>query len=578
MGRLKANQQIHTSLNVDTIIHNHFFNSANDRYRIVWSKNMISSAGVSKIQKKGGEQELVLHLRDGEEERGGNERWMRQILEGLYSKGDRAKESVEDFLYLTLVHEGSEIHQRKQAETLTPDIKAEIRSQIEEAKAYFSLPMERRSMLKRLLELLDHTSPSTKKAYSGENELFDSIGEDKLGTIEGLLTLIDFVLTMPDYQKEAKVYPDERTRLQLARSLFVDILHDFASANNADKWVRAVESIDAFSGQPVKYSYTESAATLSQQAEEALSAAARSLEGLRVDSAEPDALPSKNQKKLVIDRFNEKIGKLDPIKAKLKLNEVLSVPSQLKNALEENSLNRHFSYMDKLGIYHSLDLSRLDLRSLDLHSGEDRRSEHDHAREINKYKDQRTDLRGAHIFGSDLSGGANFSAAKMDFVIASYADLSEVVFTRTKAIGMVFFGANANEGQFERAKMTAADARGMSASFARIQMKETDMNGMKVWQSDVPSWQRAYVDIFEQKATKKEGDAAAMNRESLKGELDFLDDSFLDELDVIDATDTFQTEQTWIELREVDGQLEFLKGRGIVFYSRDEVLEYSVSG
>ena len=56
-----------------------------------------------------------------------------------------------------------------------------------------------------------------------------------------------------------------------------------------------------------------------------------------------------------------------------------------------------------------------------------------------------------------------------------------------------------------------------------------------------------------------------------------MDDSFLDELGVIDETDTFQREQTWIELREVDGQLEFLKGRGTVFYSRDEILEYSVS-
>ena len=56
-----------------------------------------------------------------------------------------------------------------------------------------------------------------------------------------------------------------------------------------------------------------------------------------------------------------------------------------------------------------------------------------------------------------------------------------------------------------------------------------------------------------------------------------MDDSFLDELKEIEETDTFQREQTWIELREVDGQLDFLKGRGIVFYSRDEVLEYSVS-
>lgn len=577
MSRLKGHQLVHSRLDLDTVIYKHFFSTSNDRYRIVWSKNMITSAGVSKIQRKGAAAELVLHLRDGEEESGGTQRWMRQILEALYAKGGRGKESVEDFLYLTLVHEASEIHQRKQAETLTPDIKAEIRAEIEEAKAYFSFSLERRKALQQLYRMLDQTVDSRKTVYSSELDLFENIGEENLGTIEGLLTLIEFVLGMPDYAKESKIYHDERTRLQLARSLFVDALHDFASSSKTDKWVRNVEGSDVFAGQPVKYSYTENSKALSKQAEEALSSAARSIEALKVENSEPSTLPSKNQKKLVIDRFNERISQLDSIKSQLSLNEVLSIPSQLKDALEDNNLNRHFSYMDKFGIYHSLDLSRLDLRSLNLHSGEDKRSENDNARDINRYKDERADLRGAHMFGSDMSERANFNAAQMDFVIASYSDISEVIFTRTKAIGMVFYGANANEGQFERAKMTAVDARGMSASFARIQMKETEMNGMKIWQSDVPSWQRAYVDIFQSTTLRKNDGSGGTDRESLKAELDFLDDSFLDELEVIGETDTFQREQTWIELREVDGQLEFLKGRGIVFYSRDEALEYSVS-
>lgn len=575
MGQLKANQLVHTRLNLDIIIYNHFFNSSNERYRIVWSKNMITAAGVSKIQRKDAEAEFVLHLRDGEEENQGRQRWMRQTLEGLYAKGGRGKEAVEDFLYLTLVHEASEIHQRKQAETLNPNIKAEIRAEIEEAKAYFSFSVERRKMLKRLYKALDETDDSDKKIFSRELDLFESIGEERLGTIEGLLSLIDFVLAMPDYARESKLYPDERTRLQLARSLFVDVLHDFAGSNKADKWVRAVEASDAFAGQVVKYNYTENAKALSKKAEEILNKAAGYISALKVIGSDPSALPSKNQKKLAIDRFNKQITQLDPIKSQLSLNEVLSIPAQLKNALEDNNLNRHFSYMDGFGIYHSLDLSRLDLRGLNLHSGEDKRTEHDNAREINEHKDERTDLRGAHIVGSDLSGRANFSAAKMDFVIASYSDLSEIIFTRTKAIGMVFYGANANEAQFERAKMTAVDARGMSASFARVQMQETDINGMKIWQSDVPNWQRAYVDIFDARPAKKDNDSNVEDRESLKEELDFLDDSFLDELDVIEETSSFQGEQTWIELKEVDGQLEFLKGRGIVFYSRDEVLEYS---
>lgn len=575
MGRVKTSQHTHSSLNLDTIIHSHFFNPANDRYRIVWSKNMITAAGVSGIKKKDGAEELVLHLRDGEEERGNNDRWMRKIIERLYAKGGRGKESVEDFLYLTLVHEASEIHQRKQAETLEPDIKAEIRAEIEEAKAYFALPKERRRMLMRLSELLDDTGDSRKKLFSDELALFERLGEQNLGTLPALLQLIEFVLAMPDYLKESRLYDDERTRLQLARSLFVDILHDFASASQADKWVRTVERTDAFVGQPARFSYTDNSRALSEQAEEILCAAASALAGLRVDSEDPEALPGKAQKKTAIDRFNAKIAQLDALKNQLKLNEVLSIPVQLKEALEDNSLNRHFSYMDDYGIYHSLDLSRLDLRSLHLHSGQDRRTENDHAREINRHKDERADMRGARLFGSDISGRANFSAAKMDFVIAAYSDLTEIVFTGARAVGMVLYGANANEGQFERAKLTAADARGMSANFARIQMKETDMNGMKVWQSDVPGWQRAYVDIFEPEPVKKKDKTEAVNRESLKSELDFLDDSFLDELDVIDETETFQTEQTWIELREVDGQLEFLKGRGIAFYSKDEVLEYT---
>ena len=576
MDRLKANQVVHSRLNLDTIIFNHFLDPSNDRCRIVWSKNMITSAGVSKIQRKGAEAELVLHLRDGEEERNDNQRWMRQILEGLYAKGGRAKESVEDFLYLTLVHEASEIHQRKQAETLIPDIKAEIRAEIEEAKAYFSFPAERRKLLKQLYKMLDETYDPRKKIYSRELDLFESIGEENLGTIEGLLALIEFVLGMPDYAKESNLYHDERTRFQLARSLFVDVLHDFASSSRADKWVRDVESSGTFTSQPVKYNYTENSEALSKQAEEILSAAARIIETLKGESSEPSSLPSKNQIKRVINSFNRKINQLDSIKSQLSLNEVLSIPSQLKDALEDNDLNRHFSYMDEFGIYHSLNLSRLDLRSLNLHSGDDKRTTGDKAREINLHKDERTDLRGARIVGSDISERANFNAAQMDFVNASYSNLSEVIFTRTKAIGMIFYGANANEGQFERAKMTAVDARGMSASFARIQMKETDINGMKIWQSDVPSWQRAYVDISQQ-AAKKNDDSESVDRDSLKAELDFMDDSFLDALEAIDEIDTFQSEQNWIELREVDGQLEFLKDRGIVFYSREEILEYSVS-
>ena len=575
MGRLKANQSAHSRLDLHSVIYNHFFDPANDRYRFVWSKHMITAAGVSKIRLKGAEAELFLHFRDGEEERNDNPRWMRQILESLYAKGGRGKESVEDFVYLTLVHEASEIHQRKQAETLSPDIKAEIRAEIEEAKAFLSLPSERRNVLKRLYKMLDETNARHKNTFSRELDLFESIGEEKLGTIEGFLVLINFILEMPDYLKEAARYPDERTRFQLSKSLFIDVLHDFASSSKADVWVRVVEHSGVFGGEPVKYNYSKNSEALSQQAEEIFCAAARVIETLKGENPEPGFLPSKSQKKQVIRSFNNQIKKLDSIKDKLNLNEVLSIPSQLKIALEDNSLNRHFSYMDNFGIYHSLNLSRLDLRGLHLHSGNDERTENDMSREINHHKDERTDLKGAHLFGSDISARANFSGAQLDFVIACYANLGEINFARTRAIGMVFYGSNANEGQFERAKMNAADARGMSANFARIQMKETDINGMKIWQSDVPNWQRAYVDISQLGAPPKKDDSRSVKRESLKAELDFLDDSFLDSLDLIVDTDTFQSEDNWIELREVDGQLELLKGRGIVFYSREEVLDYS---
>jgi uncharacterized protein YjbI with pentapeptide repeats len=380
---------------------------------------------------------------------------------------------------------------------------------------------------------------------------------------------------MPDYEKESRVYNDERTRLQLARSLFVDILHDFAGSNKIDNWVREVENAEIFSDHPVKFNYTKNSSDLSEQSAEVFSAAARTLETLKSEDSEPGSLPSTKQKKRVIESFNKKISQLDALKEQLKLDEVLSIPSELKQALEDNKLNRHLSYMDKFGIYHSLNLSRLDLRGLDLHSGQDERTANDLARETNQHKDERTDLKGVHIVGSDVSERANFSAVQMDFAIACYSSLSEINFTRTRAIGMVFYGSNANEGQFEHSKMTAVDARGMSASFARIQMKETDINGMKIWQSDVPSWQRAYVDISKSSTPPKNDDSDSGNRKSLKAELDFLDDSFLDELEAIDENDGFQSEENWIELREVDGQLEFLKGRGIVFYSREEVLEYS---
>lgn len=575
MTRLKARQHLHSRLDQTSIIHNHLFDVSNDRYRIVWSKNMISSAGVSKIQKKDGEKELVLHLRDGAEERKEGQRYMRQILEGLYAKGGLAQESVEDFLYLTLVHEASEIHQRKQAETLVPNIKAEIRAEVEEAKAYFSLPIERRKILSQLYKMLDETSDPLKKVYSRELDLFESLGHENLGSIEGLLALMEFVLETPDYAREAKQYHDERTKLQLAKSLFVDILHDFSGSSSADIWVRDVESAGIFAKEPVTYNYTEKSAALSEQSKETFIAAVRFLDRLKKEDAEADFQPSTGQIKGVIADFNKKIAKLDSIKSQLELNEVLSIPPQLKAALEDNKLNRHFSYMDKFGIYHSLNLSRLDLRGLNLHSGYDERTTTDKNREINQHKDERSNLKGAHLVGSDISGRANFAAAQLDFTICSYSDFREINFTRTKAIGMVLYGANANEAQFEHAKMTAVDARGMSASFARIQMKETDLNGMKIWQSDVPSWQRAYVDISRAKTPTEKDDSKSADRESLKAELDFLEDAFLDELEEIEKTDTSLGEEKWIELREVDGQLELLKGRGVVFFSKDEKLEYS---
>lgn len=575
LERLKANQSAHCRLDLAGLINSQFHDADNDRYRIVWSRNMITAAGVSRMQKKGADPEPYLHFRDGEEECSGDKRWMRQILENLYAKGGRGKDVVEDFVYLTLVHEASEIYERRHAETLIPDLKAEVRAEIEEAKAYFSLPAERRKALRQLYGMLDETWPPRHKIYSSELELFERIGEENLATIQSLIAIIDFIVDTPDYVREAKHYPDERMRFQLSKSLFVDVIHNFASSSRSDQWVRAIENAGVFANQPVEYVYTENSRALSAQAEEHFLEAAKFIETLRREGAEPGSLPRKSHKKSVIDSFNNRMRELDAIKRRLQLNEVLSIPTPLREALEDNLLNRHFSYMDDYGIYHSFELSRLDLRGLNLHSGQDERTPKDFAQDINHYKDERSDLRGAQMVGSDVSGRANFSNAQMDFVNASYSNLSEINFVRTRARGMIFYGANANEAQFERALMNAVDARGMSANFARVQMKETEIDGMKIWQSDVSLWQRAYVDISEAITPKGNAEVEKIDRETLKAELDFLDDSFLDELDVIDEAETFQREESWIELREVEGQLEFLKGRGIVFYSREEMLEYS---
>lgn len=575
MERVQSTQHLHSRHDLHGILKDRLFDEGHNRYRVVWSRNLITAAGVSSVKRKSGGDEVVLHLRDGEEERGENSRFQRRILEVLYAKGGRGKESVVDFLYLTFVHEASEIQQRTQPETLQPNIKPEIRAIIEEAKAYFALPVERQKALKQLYKLLDETHPLKKRIYSSELETIEHITEDGLGTIEGLLSLIEFVVQTPDYQKESKMYHDDRTRLQLARSLFVEVLHDFAGGSRADRWVRRIEHAGTFAERPVKFKYTENSAALSKQAHDVFVAAARNLATLRPEAGDVTALPGRSKKKGAIESFNSEIGQLDELKNKLEYDEVLGIPQELRDVLEDNTLNRHFSWFDDVGIYHSLNLSRLDLRGLNLNSGDDQRTTIDRDRDMNHHKDERADLRGAHIVGSDILGRANFSGAQLDFAIACFSDLTEIIFTRAKAIGMVLYGANANEAQFERAKLTALDARGMSANFARIQMKETDINGMKVWQSDVPNWQRAYVDISKKQISHRRDEAANLNRDSLKSELDFLDDSFLDELDAIEDVDTYQAEENWIELREVAGQLEFLKGRGVVFYSRDSKLEYS---
>ncbi len=103
--------------------------------------------------------------------------------------------------------------------------------------------------------------------------------------------------------------------------------------------MRDVEASGIFSDQAVTYSYTENSNGLSNQAQEIFNSAARILEALKREDPEPDYLPSKSQKKQVIESFNNKIKQLDPIKSQLSLNEVLSIPLQLRNALEDNSLN-----------------------------------------------------------------------------------------------------------------------------------------------------------------------------------------------------------------------------------------------
>ncbi len=52
------------------------------------------------------------------------------------------------------------------------------------------------------------------------------------------------------------------------------------------------------------------------------------------------------------------------------------------------------SYIDDPGVYYSLNLSRLDLRGINMHSGDDRRTAVYKDRIVNFQKDERTDLRG----------------------------------------------------------------------------------------------------------------------------------------------------------------------------------------
>ena len=177
MGRLKSSQHLHSRLNQHSIIHENLFDPKRDHYRIVWSKNMITSAGMFRVQRKAAKPELVLLLRDGKEERRDGQRYMRQILEGIYAKCGRGQESVEDLLLLTLVHDASEIHRRKKIETLAPSIKTEIRAIIEEAKAYFAFPMERRRNLDQLYKILDKSNDPRRKIYSRALDVFESTGE-----------------------------------------------------------------------------------------------------------------------------------------------------------------------------------------------------------------------------------------------------------------------------------------------------------------------------------------------------------------------------------------------------------------
>ncbi|MBU1862892.1 MAG: hypothetical protein KKH94_04410, partial [Candidatus Omnitrophica bacterium] len=129
---------------------------------------------------------------------------VRNVLETYYASGKPEREgAVRDFVYLLLVHEGTELAVRKSDETITPDLASELHALIVKARAYYTLTDGERSALCALLTELDQNEPDISDRFMPVIETIEQFDNETIISPEGLDTLLDLIFEDPDYHEKS---------------------------------------------------------------------------------------------------------------------------------------------------------------------------------------------------------------------------------------------------------------------------------------------------------------------------------------------------------------------------------------
>ncbi|MBU1863203.1 MAG: hypothetical protein KKH94_06050, partial [Candidatus Omnitrophica bacterium] len=178
--------------------HPHLVKILQERFphiRYSWANNMPSAGGIftaeSILVPEGQEMNFVADIE------------LKKILEDHYSSSKvRQQNAAINFLYLLLVHEGTELAVREGEETITPQLKSELQALIAKARAYYALTETERSALCALLTELDQNEPDISDRFMPVIETIKQFNQYTILSVRSFDALLDLIFQDPGYYEK----------------------------------------------------------------------------------------------------------------------------------------------------------------------------------------------------------------------------------------------------------------------------------------------------------------------------------------------------------------------------------------